>query len=378
VAEASHLDHDVERLVDYADGELRGDEQAAAERQIADCAECAQLVTDLRALAVAHRDAPILAARPRDFRLTEMEAARLRAGAPHEEPVLDDARLGIDMTIEHPQHDPLLIAAAADDRLEPVDHGRVTTWLATCSTCATLRDDLVAIATANRELWTPARVRDFRLTDAEAQRLRRRDWRGFLRWIGSSGDSVTRPLAAGLTTLGLVGLLVTSGSSIMPFASSSSGAMVLSTVGAPLGGAVAPEDAAASQSDRTVFTGQGEAPVAGGPSTAGGDTGAAIPAASAAASAAPAAAAAPSEAPPAPDQTGAAVMAAPTLEAPAASETDRSQLELASPTTNGATGEAAKTSTPEGPPVPVIVSIGLLLAGVGLFRLRRVAKTPDG
>ena len=53
------------------------------------------------------------------------------------------------------------------------------------------------------------RTRDFRITAADAARLRPRGWRGLLDAIGGARASFSRPLAAGLTTLGLVGLLVT-------------------------------------------------------------------------------------------------------------------------------------------------------------------------
>jgi hypothetical protein len=58
--------------------------------------------------------------------------------------------------------------------------------------------------------------------------------------LGTSRDALSRPLAIGLTTLGLAGLLVTAAPSLM-FGSASSGAAP-ATVGAPTGDAAAATD----------------------------------------------------------------------------------------------------------------------------------------
>ena len=390
MADVGHLDHDVERLVDYVDDELAAADRAAAERQIAECDECARLVADLRALAVANREAPVLSGRPRDFRLSETEAARIRAEVVAEEPGSAPARLVLEMPnlpSAHADHDPMLIAAASDGRLEPAERVVADAWLASCDDCAALHRDLVAIASANRTLWTPARVRDYRLDEATAARLRGRDWRGFLRWIGSSRDTFTRPLAVGLTTLGIVGLLLTGSGSLLSFGSSASGGLTLSTVGGPVGAESAQGDAAApapsESSDRNVFTGQGEAPdVQGGDDGSGGASAApvaaasaaAAPAASAAASAGPAAAA--SAAPLAQPNPSAAFVApaAPSAAPPVASDQSRDAASAASPASSAAEAYA-KDAASDGPPPLVWLSLGLLIAGVALFVIRRVART---
>ena len=92
--------------------------------------------------------------------------------------------------------------------------------------------DLVAIAAANRTLATPPRPRDFQLSRADAERLRGAGWRGILARIGTSRDAFSRPLAVGLTTLGLAGLLLAGGSSLLSGAGSN--ARILSTVGAAI------------------------------------------------------------------------------------------------------------------------------------------------
>jgi hypothetical protein len=169
-------------------------------------------------------------ARPRDFRLTAADAARLGIAG---EPTATPARLVIDMTERHPTHDPALIAASVDDVLTVDERRTVDTWLAACSACSELRADLVAIAAANKTLPTPARPRDYRLTEQDVARVGQARWRQLLAWIGGSRDGVTRPLAAGLMTLGLVGILI-SGAPSLSFGSSAGAAP-----------AAAPTDAAA-------------------------------------------------------------------------------------------------------------------------------------
>ena len=62
----------------HAAGDLSGPEAAAATAQIANCADCAALHADLRALVASTRTLPAAAHAPRDYRLTAEQAARLR------------------------------------------------------------------------------------------------------------------------------------------------------------------------------------------------------------------------------------------------------------------------------------------------------------
>jgi hypothetical protein len=201
---------------------------------------------------------------------------------------------------------------------------------------------------------TPRRPRDFTLGAADANRLRGPGWRRVLRFIGSSRDVVSRPLAIGFTTIGVVALLITAVPSI-PLGGAGGGA-VLSTVGSAVHPEQAPE---ATQS-------------------------AASPAASAAASAAAA---------PVP---GAAAAAAPS--APAPSTFDRQSLSakpygdtgggVFSGSNEGAgrTGDAqggdpdsaiteALTSVREdGLSIGVVIAGISLIIGVGLFALRWTSR----
>jgi anti-sigma factor RsiW len=345
-----HEDHDLGLIVALADEELAGAELATAESLVAACPECAALVLDLRALAAADRSLAT-AERPRDFRLTPADAARLAAPS---EPVASGARLGGAMTylpVDHPSHDPLLIAAAADGSLDPADQRRADAWLASCSACVALRDDLQLIAAANRAMPTPPRPRDYRLTPADADRAWGRGWRGFLARIGSSRDALSRPLAIGLTTLGLAGLLLSSGASIMPFGSAGS-AQILSTVGAaiPEPNSKAPDrlEAPVATDGPGVFTGQGESAASAAPSAA--------------------AAAAPEAGGPIQvtggDSQANGFIPAPTDAAAPSDDTTRA-LEM--------TG--LDPSASEGPPAPVVISGLLLILGVGLFVLRWIARS---
>ncbi|HYH92211.1 MAG TPA: hypothetical protein VD763_03545 [Candidatus Saccharimonadales bacterium] len=125
--------------------------------------------------------------------------------------------------VTHAAHDLLAIAELADQRpddLSPEVRRRAEAQLAECLDCADLHADLLALAAAAPTAAIPRRPRDFRLTEDDAARLGSRGWRRFLAGFGSPRDAVSRPLAIGLTTLGLVGILVGTVPAALPFASS--------------------------------------------------------------------------------------------------------------------------------------------------------------
>ncbi|MFH1475819.1 MAG: hypothetical protein ABIG85_08180, partial [Chloroflexota bacterium] len=82
-------------------------------------------------------------------------------------------------------------------------------------------------------LPVPPRRRDYRLTADDTARLRPSGWRRLLEWLAAPGSTV-RPLATGLATLGVVGLLVTSG---LPGLLSGFGGSAAAPVLAPAGAA---------------------------------------------------------------------------------------------------------------------------------------------
>lgn len=111
-----------------------------------------------------------------------------------------------------PDHDETLIARlAADDLPEDEREGRLARQrVIDCPACAELLTDLRAIVAATAALPSPRRTRDFRLTEADAARLRPGGWRGLLVRFGSPSFAFTRPVAMGLATLGIAGLLLAS------------------------------------------------------------------------------------------------------------------------------------------------------------------------
>jgi hypothetical protein len=158
----------------------------------------------------------------------------------------------------HAQHDPLVVAAAADRA------GFLPPELADCPDCRALHADLLALAAATPDSAVPARPRPFTLSAADADRLRRPSWRRWFASIGSTRDTLSRPLAYGLTTLGLVGLLLTAGPNLMP---SGAATQIL----APVGPDVVESAAAAPGVGGTTNRAPQEAPLAA-PSDAGFDT----------------------------------------------------------------------------------------------------------
>jgi len=176
----------------------------------------------------------------------------------------------------HDRHDPMLVAALAAGDLAGTDHDQAIALTRSCPECATLHDDLLALARATAAAPPPiaTRPRDFRLTPADAARLRPSGWRRLVAAASSSRTIFSRPLGAGLATLGLVGLLV---GNVQLGSNSAGAAPRAATSGA---GAAA---AAAAPSSRE-FTSLDAAPAASG-GAAEGQVPVALPAASAAASA---------------------------------------------------------------------------------------------
>src|SRR5687767_7340889 len=112
----------------------------------------------------------------------------------------------------HAQHDNTFIAAYAADDLTGVELERARALTSACMACAALEADLRALASATRrgDLPVPARPREFRLSAADAARLRPSGWRRFVAAFATPKMAFTQPLAAGLTTLGVAGLLLAS------------------------------------------------------------------------------------------------------------------------------------------------------------------------
>jgi hypothetical protein len=110
----------------------------------------------------------------------------------------------------HDRHDPMLVAALAADDLAGTDRDQAIALTRGCADCATLHEDLRALARATASAPPPiaTRPRDFRLTPADAAHLRPSGWRRLVAAASSSRTIFSRPLGAGLATIGLVGLLI--------------------------------------------------------------------------------------------------------------------------------------------------------------------------
>ncbi|MGD0863169.1 MAG: hypothetical protein ABSA21_10480, partial [Candidatus Limnocylindrales bacterium] len=104
----------------------------------------------------------------------------------------------------HTSHDELLLARLYGNDLNERERVRALDLIASCRECADLFADLGAIASATVALPTPARPRDFSLTEADAARLRRR----------AAGSSVfgliarTRVLGRAMVAVGLAGVVL--------------------------------------------------------------------------------------------------------------------------------------------------------------------------
>jgi anti-sigma factor RsiW len=252
---AAHETHDPELIVALLDADVTEADRAMATALLADCRSCAALHADIVALARATVEIPT-PDRPREFTLTQAMVDSL-GRATSGEPVASAARLSSEMhdsRSRHASHDRLLIANLIDRSVDEAERARAEELLAACRECEQLYDDLVSLSAATRSMVAPARPRDFALTDADAERLRVRGWRRLIGAIGSSRDAFSRPLALGLTTLGIAGLLFAT----IPSVFMASGPTSLSAVGTALDGAT---DGAGANPEMAAQT--SEAPPAG-------------------------------------------------------------------------------------------------------------------
>ena len=359
---ASHADHDPELIAGLLDGDLAGPELATAQLMVVACPQCAALHADLIALSIATRAQPS-PARPRDFLLTAADAARLRA-----EPDAANARLtgemtGLPSTSAHASHDTTLVASLADHSLAASERSAAEALVATCAECAALRADLEILVAATRAMPTPPRPIDYTLTRGQAARLRPNPWRRLVAATGSTRDGITRPLALGLTALGLVGLLVSSAPSVLQYPASFGGSAASSPGGEPPPAIQAAPAPGGGVSDTTGGTEPGAALA---PGDAGDTTiaGSAAPE-RAATSAAPVYGV--TSVGPIPAASGAAM-------ANGSGKGAANGAAEPSAPDGGATAELTASAPVAGVSLLPIVSIALLLVGLGLFILRWGAR----
>jgi hypothetical protein len=272
-----------------------------------------------------------------------------------------------------------LIAALDAGDLAGAELTAAESLVASCGGCTALADDLVAIRGAMSALPTPARRRDYRLTAEDAARLRPSGWRRLLEWLAAPGSTV-RPLATGLATLGVIGLLLTSGAPGMLSGFGSAGAAPVAAPEGPV------EDAAAGGSGAAELQRTYAPPAASGapagnyapPAASGAPAGNDAPPVATAAPAgdpglSPTAAPAPMpEGTPTGDEAGVAGEAAsadPTV--------DRTVSTGASDGAANGDAESAKAAGRDAAstvPLPVLASLALLVAGLALLAGRQLAR----
>ena len=252
---------------------------------------------------------------------------------------------------EHARHDLSIVAALAarPGDLDETEMTAATAQVASCTVCADALADFVALQTALPTTSTPHRPRDFQLTPADARRLRRSGWRRFFGYFGSPRDGFSRPLAIGLTTLGVAGVLLASIPS-GTFMGGSGGAAPAETAAEIQQAAPAPA-ASAPGTDRTTLG--AVAP------------GVALP------SAAPSASAA--AAPSANTEAGAASTEAANASTDQHVFTGGNPDEVAPDITGGGADSALRDDA-SGFSVLFVVGGVLLIAGLGLFALRWSAR----
>ncbi|HKG55614.1 MAG TPA: hypothetical protein VKA85_00010 [Candidatus Limnocylindrales bacterium] len=266
----------------------------------------------------------------------------------------------------HADHDLLLVTAHATGDTLGADAQRAGGLVADCPDCRALAGDLVAIAAATHDLPAVARPRDFTLRREDAARLRPAGWRRLVASLGAARLELIRPVAAGLTTLGLAGILL---------------------AGLPLAGGQATGSAAGSG-----VLSAGKSVDAGSQAASSGGVAAAAPAASAAPSGgtrysdggSPGAIASPSGRDTS-SEGSSSVGGGPvygTVASPPASGSDQIRAAAGQPDATAVPELGPATLDKSGTPgvnVPLLtVSSLLLVAGVGLLLLGRAAKNAGG
>jgi hypothetical protein len=258
---------------------------------------------------------------------------------------------------DHERHDPLLVASLLDRSTGGAERDRAEALVADCVDCAALHRDLVTLRDATRTLPTPRRPRSYTLSAEDAARLQRTGWRRLVAMFGSTRDAFSRPLAIGLTTIGLAGLLVATIPGSLSFGGES-------TAGVPTLEQAA--DGAGANSE--ALQGSKVAPAASAAPSAFAVGGAPL-----APSTEPTTAPAPASAEPAPSaESPGTFVGAPAASAGAAAlapqSSDAAQRDGADTTVAESIGEPETAPTAR---LAVLVLAGLLLAaGLGLFALR--------
>jgi hypothetical protein len=261
-------------------------------------------------------------------------------------------------------HDESLVAGLAAGDLDPREAAVARALVEECPACAALEADLAAIMAATAALPPPRRTRDFRLTEADAARLRPTGWRRLLEPFARPRTAFTRPLAGGLVALGLAGLVLAAVPTGPSAASVPTSAGTTNSIGVTAGAGDAAAPAAASAPNQA-FTAPSP-PALPSPFGAFGFPSAAPSIAGTGSQPQPAATAAGNVPQP-------AASTAANVPPPGTASNGKELAPSPEP--------AALSNTPaatQGPSPLAIGSIVLLVLGLGLFALRWVARRPLG
>ncbi len=109
---------------------------------------------------------------------------------------------------DHQLHDRLLVVRFAADDVHPPEAAAARAQIASCPDCAALVGEIRFVALATSQSPAPRRTRDFRLTQAQAERLRGSFFERLLRRLAAPNMGVLQPLAGAAVAVGLVLVIV--------------------------------------------------------------------------------------------------------------------------------------------------------------------------
>ena len=157
----------------------------------------------------------------------------------------------------HAAHDELLIARLFGGDVGNSEREHAAELTAACPDCAALFADLGSIAGATAAMPVPPRPRDFRLTEADATRLRRARPAGW-----SFGAGLRRSLGAAVAALGFVGIVVTGAGSVFGSSGLTATNLAYDNASTPGRVAAAPQFGAASSPAADLSSGSHAIPAA--------------------------------------------------------------------------------------------------------------------
>lgn len=105
---------------------------------------------------------------------------------------------------DHSNHDRVSVVRLISDDLGPVEGRAVRERLESCAECAALASDVRLLSAAVREMPTPRRTHDFRLSEEQARRASGTFLDRILRRLALPQNAALQPLAGAAVAIGLV------------------------------------------------------------------------------------------------------------------------------------------------------------------------------